>query len=326
MYQVRCVLTLLALCWIAPPETPAQAAQAPAAAKSDVPEYLRWLEERSMLHQARRYAAEVSGRGVAWQRPYAAPQTRDAVRRASVWLLDYPASVITRPGKSVLATWARPDLWDTLQDIGIDLLHTGPLNRAGGIRGKEYTPTTDGWFDPIALDVDPVFGTEAEYRQLVQVAGQRRALIAGDLVPLHTGTGADFHLATRAYKDYPGMYTMVEVRPDDWPLLPAVDDPWRGELVSREAARTLTRKGYLPGLVNSNDAAEDARQRSGWSATAPIVGADGKTRRWLYLTFFKRGQAARRHGGLGEDRARTGGARDASRCGAVHRRGACRPR
>ena len=96
-----------------------------------------------------------------------------------------------------------------------------------------------------------------------------------------------FRLAARAYKDYPGMYTMVEIGKDDWPLLPKVADPWKGELVPKAAAVTLTRKGYLPGLVNSNDAAEDAKERSGWSATGEVVGADGKARRWAYLTYFK---------------------------------------
>src|SRR5262245_17878351 len=49
-------------------------------------EYVRWLEERSMLHQATLHARGVSGSGVQWQHPYARPQTREVVRRASVWL------------------------------------------------------------------------------------------------------------------------------------------------------------------------------------------------------------------------------------------------
>lgn len=243
-----------------------------------------------MLRQAERVARSISGNAAQWKHPYAAPQTRHAVRRASVWLLDYGGSVIPRPNKSVVATWGDAALWNALQDIGIDLLHTGPINRSGGVEGHDYTPTTDGWFDPIALEIDPQFGTAAEYRQMVKVAGERGGLIAGDLVPLHTGTGPDFRLATRAYKDYPGMYTMVEIGKEDWPLLPKVDDPWKGELVPKPVAITLTKKGYLPGLVNSNDAAEDAKERSGWSATGEVVGADGKTRRWVYLTYFKRGQ------------------------------------
>ena len=86
---------------------------------------------------------------------------------------------------------------------------------------------------------------------------QGRAAIAGDLVPLHTGTGPDFWLALRGYKDYPGLYTMVEIAREDWGLLPAVNDPWKVALVPKQAAEQLTRKGYIPGLINSNDAAAE---------------------------------------------------------------------
>jgi hypothetical protein len=99
-------------------------------------EYLRWLEERSMLRQAERASRSISGSGVQWKYAYATPQTRQAVRRASVWLLDYAGSVIPRPDKSVVATWGEPVLWEASQDIGIDLLHTGPVNRSGGVAGR----------------------------------------------------------------------------------------------------------------------------------------------------------------------------------------------
>src|SRR5207244_912896 len=159
---------------------------------------------------------------------------------------------------------------------GIDLLHPGPVNQPGGIQGRDYTPTLDGWFDPIALEVDPQLGTEADYRRLVQVAGQHGGLIAGDLVPLHTGMGADFRLALMAHADYPGMYTLVEVRKEDWPLLPRVDDPWAGAAVPKDAAEQLLKKGYIPGLINNNDAVKGARQLSGWAASGAVTGVDGR--------------------------------------------------
>ena len=98
---------------------------------------VRWLEEHSMLRQARDAAATVSGKPVQWRHRYGTPQPREAVRHASVWLLDYPGSVVARKGTSVVATWADPALWDTLRDLGIDLLHTGPIQQAGGVKGTE---------------------------------------------------------------------------------------------------------------------------------------------------------------------------------------------
>ena len=42
--------------------------------------------------------------------------------------------------------------------------------------------------------------------------------IIDDVVPGHTGKGADFRLAEMKYADYPGIYHMVEIEPEDWNL------------------------------------------------------------------------------------------------------------
>src|SRR4029079_17832690 len=136
-----------------------------------------------------------------------------------------------------------------LQEIGITLLHTGLINRAGSIVQQRYTPTVDGLFDPISVEIDPAFGSEGDYRRLVQVAREHGGLVAGDLVPLHTGKGADFLLALRAYKDYPGMYTMVEIDKKDGHQFRAVDSPWKSALVSDEVAEKLRRAQYIPGRI-----------------------------------------------------------------------------
>jgi maltose alpha-D-glucosyltransferase/alpha-amylase len=155
------------------------------------------------------------------------------------------------------------------------------------VKGTEYTPTTDGWFDPVSLDLDPAVGTEEEYAKLVEVAARRKGSIAGDLVPLHTGLGPDFHLALRGYGDYPGVYTLVEIPRDDWGLLPEVKRPWDVALVPKPAADQLAKKGYIPGRINSNDAAPEAKSWSGWSASGEVTGVDGKARRWVFLHSFK---------------------------------------
>jgi trehalose synthase len=254
------------------------------------PEYIDWLERQSMLAQSGPLMRQVSGHGMQWRHEYASPQPQAVVQKASVWILGYPGSVITRPGTSVLDTWGDPALWQAFDEIGIDLLHTGPVKRSGGIVRTEYTPTIDGWFDRISLEIDPALGTEEEYRRMVEVAQRSGGLIAGDLVPLHTGKGADYLLALRAYKEYPGMYVMVEIREEDWPLLPPVDNPWQTALVSNEVAQQLTAMGYIPGTISPADADPAVRSSSGWSATGAVLGVDGKMRRWVYLHVFKPGQ------------------------------------
>src|SRR4051812_15252200 len=188
MTCIRLAHTILVLSCLAPlasflscttPVARAQSPAAPAAGPSlslkskhaeDLPEYIDWLEHRSMLKQSEEMARSLSGKGAQWKHEFAEPQPRAAIRQASVWLLSYPGSVITRPGESVIATWADTKLWDALSEIGINLLHTGPVNLAGGIVDREYTPTVDGLFDPISLEIDPALGSEKDYRRMVRLA------------------------------------------------------------------------------------------------------------------------------------------------------------
>jgi maltose alpha-D-glucosyltransferase/alpha-amylase len=256
----------------------------------DSPDYIKFLQQNSMLFQAAQEADKISGEGVQWRHSYGTPEPSQLVSTASVWVLYYPGSVITKPNQTVIGTWGDPQFWDTMQNVGIQLLHTDPTERAGGIQGRTFTPTIDGWFDRIALDIDPQFGTETEFHQMVTVAGQRGAIIGGDLVPLHTGLGADFRLAERAYLDYPGMYTMVEIPKALWTLLPKVDDPWGSVLLPVDAAVKLKNLGYIPGTIHSADADPAANTWSGWSATPEVVGVDGLTRRWVFLHVFKPAQ------------------------------------
>jgi trehalose synthase len=258
-------------------------------AKSDS-DYIEWLEKQSMLYTAQKISENITGHGIQWRETYGRTETREIVAQGSVWVLGYPGSMITRPGESVLHLWGDEGLWSTFEEIGVQLLHTGPVKKSGGIREYKHTPTIDGWFDRISYDMDPDLGTEEEYRRMVKTATKHRGMIAGDLVPLHTGKGADFLLALRNYKDYPGIYTMVEIKNADWSILPGVKDQWSVAPVPKETIPTLQEKGYIPGYIDSADAVSNAHELSGWDATGNIKGVDGKTRRWVFLHYFKPGQ------------------------------------
>jgi trehalose synthase len=255
------------------------------------PAYIQWLEERSMLHQAQILARRYAGNSAQWQRPYGKPQPREATSRASVWFTAYPASTIAASeGASVLSTLADERLWKAFQTIGIQGMHTSPMKRSGGIDGTTYTPSVDGNFDRISFDIDPAFGTEAQYRNLVEMARAHGAIVIGDVVPGHTGKGADFRLAERGYADYPGIYHMVSIPQQDWNLLPEV--PAGRDSVNLQPALvdTLQKKGYIVGMLPSKIFYEPGVKDSDWSATGIVQGADGVQRRWVYLHYFKQGQ------------------------------------
>jgi trehalose synthase len=288
---LACLTSCTAPSLLEPPPTTTQVAVAPETQPQWASaEYVDWLESRSMLKQSQQLAPMVSGQGMQWRREYATPQPRAVVQKAPVWVLGYPGAVITTPDQSVIGTWADPALWKAFDEIGINLLHTGPVKRSGGIVRTNYTPTVDGWFDRISLEIDPALGTEADYRRMVAAAKQAGGLIAGDLVPLHTGKGADYVLALRAYGEYPGMYVMVEIDKKDWSLLPPAKDEWQTALISNDVADQLKKLGYIPGRIYPADADPAVRSSSGWSASGEITGVDGKVRRWVYLHVFKPGQ------------------------------------
>src|SRR5579872_4166249 len=253
--------------------------------------YIHWLEERSMLHQASALARRYSGNSIQWQHPYGEPQPRAAVARASVWFTAYPASTIAAsPGASVLTTLADERLWRAFEVIGIQGIHTGPMKRSGGVRGRAYTPSVDGNFDRISFEIDPAFGTKAQYRAMVSAAAHHGAAVIGDIIPGHTGKGPDFRLAERAYADYPGIYHMVSIEPADWALLPPVPVGQDAVNLSPAAVDELQRKGYIVGQLHSGIFYAPGVKETDWSATDVIRGADGMRRRWVYLHYFKQGQ------------------------------------
>ncbi|MEX3772796.1 maltose alpha-D-glucosyltransferase [Pseudomonas sp. MYb118] len=252
--------------------------------------HVDWLVEQSMLHAARQRAKLYSGQGRLWQQPYAQTRPRDASALASVWFTAYPASIITRENATVLQALGDEALWHALSKIGIQGIHNGPLKKSGGLRGTEHTPTIDGNFDRISFDIDPQLGTEAQLHALTRMAAAHNAVIVDDVIPSHTGKGADFRLAEMAYEDYPGLYHMVEIREEDWPLLPEVAEGRDAQNLSPQQVDVLRDKHYIVGQLQRVIFFEPGVKETDWSATPIVIGVDGKPRRWVYLHYFKEGQ------------------------------------
>jgi trehalose synthase len=254
------------------------------------PEYIDWLVEQSMLHNAKKLASRYAGQARLWQHPYADTRPRSASALASVWFTAYPASIVVRDGESVLRTLADDQIWRALSTIGIQGVHTGPMKLAGGLRGRQVTPTVDGNFDRISFSIDPAFGTEEEFIAMSRAAAARNAVVIDDVVPAHTGKGADFRLATMQYGDYPGLYHMVEIGEEDWPLLPEVPQGREAVNLSPGTVDLLRDKGYIVGQLRRVIFFQPGVKETDWSATDVVVGVDGIARRWVYLHYFKEGQ------------------------------------
>jgi trehalose synthase len=243
-----------------------------------------------MLWDAKQLAIQLSGQGSMWQNPYAHPDPRAALERASVWFTAYPLSFITRPGESFLSALADTSLWRSFREIGIDAVHTGPTKQAGGVLGWDFTPSVDGHFDRISMQADPQFGTEEQFRHLCATAAEFDGTIIDDIVPGHTGKGADFRLAEMGHADYPGIYHMVAVADSDWHLLPDVPEGQDSVNLDAQSEASLARAGYIIGELQRVIFYEPGVKETNWSATRAVKGVDGVERRWVYLHYFKAGQ------------------------------------
>jgi trehalose synthase len=253
-------------------------------------QYVDWLVEQSMLNAAKQRAKLYSGQGRLWQRPYAQARPRDATAIASVWFTAYPASIITRDGGSVLEALGDETLWHALSEIGVQGIHNGPLKASGGLRGRERTPSIDGNFDRISFEIDPELGSEAQLLKLSRIAAAHNAVVIDDVIPSHTGKGADFRLAEMGYEDYPGLYHMVEIREEDWSLLPEIPAHRDAMNLMPEVVDLLKDKHYIVGQLQRVIFFEPGVKETDWSATPVVTGVDGKDRRWVYLHYFKEGQ------------------------------------
>jgi trehalose synthase len=252
--------------------------------------YVAWLTENSMLHDANLLARQLAGQGSMWQNPFAQPNPRAAIDRASVWFTAYPLSLITVANTSYLATLGDDKLWESFAEVGIDAVHTGPVKQAGGLRGWTRTPSVDGHFDRTSMQIDRAFGTEEEFRHLCGTAAAHGGLVIDDIVPGHTGKGPDFRLAEMRVGEYPGIYHMVEIAEEDWDLLPPAHPGADSFNLTAEEEANLEQAGYIIGQLQRVIFHEPGVKDTNWSATAPVLGVDGTTRRWVYLHYFKAGQ------------------------------------
>jgi len=258
--------------------------------QTDRDEYLRWLEINSMLHQSEILSRSYSRLERKWQKAYALPQPEKVVSNSSVWYTAYPAALITSEGKSILKTMADEELWKCFRELGITAVHTGPTKRAGGLRNREFTPSIDGSFDRIGMDVSPDFGSDTDYLELVHTARNHGAIVIGDIIPGHTGKGADFRLAERNYRQYPDIYHMVRIMPGDWNMLPKVPEGKDSVNLPYETVIRLREKGYIVGELSRVIFSEPGVKESNWSATDIVEGEGGERLRWVYLHYFKDGQ------------------------------------
>ena len=106
--------------------------------------------------------------------PTPSPTPTGRGHAAAVWFTAYPISLVTaRAGRSSAPSATRA-VAGVPAASGSTPCTPGPVKSAGGLDGWRQTPSVDGHFDRISTEIDPMFGTEDEFRHLCEVADRPR--------------------------------------------------------------------------------------------------------------------------------------------------------
>ncbi len=220
------------------------------------------LERDSLLYRSHQAAKIYASQVAKAPPPSQEPQTLECLSNSSIWYsLDLHAL-----GDDPLKELGQPDLWNLLQEIGVDGVELHSLGRS--IR-HSYA--------------------EIQYGNIANLAAMRGISLIGTPLQAEQLAGADFQLAIRAYKEYPHLFHLIEIDRADWAFLPKV---YRGEnstALPMSLVQELRQLGYLDGRPEK---IYPYSKTSCWAATAPTAGHDNKLRRWIFLQFPETGTPA----------------------------------
>lgn len=241
------------------------------------PGYVQWLERKSMLAKTGDLSRLVTASSLQWRLPSLPPAPRTLFAHADTWLAVHPLTLSPAPKEAVFAHLSDPGFWEALQKNHIRGLYLAPT-AAGGAIWRAPAATLDLEEDEADLAFSEALGADSEYQELVRQANRHGAITGLRLVTASSGLGPDFFLAARAFRDYAGLYAMIEVPKHCWALLPPVERDWEGSPVSGGTLERLAREaGFSPWLEQDR-----LGLPGGWGATQEVRGIDGTGRRFLY--------------------------------------------
>lgn len=149
---------------------------------------------------------------------------------------------------STLEPWMNEASWRIVRDLGVE-----------------------------ALSFHPSQENHSFWAAFQMQAEKEKISLIGSIIGNSTPPNSDFEKALQAIGDYPSLYQLIEVDPSDWKLLPPLTKGACPANIPWLSLQELHKKGYVPEQFTPYIKA------SAWNATGKIVGADGKSRRWIYL-------------------------------------------
>lgn len=257
-------LFLLALCGCALKRA------APALPRPE-PGYQAWLANQSMLRQAAGYIAQVSQTERLWLRPGTDSRVDTLLLAAPNWQ-DCSTASFDKSAK----------FFNFLEDR----LAVLPARGTEGVFLGRITETHEHLLgsgaDGLAgsLELDPAFGSPAEYDALIERAAQAGVQLGADLPAAATTRGPDFVLQARHATGYEGIYAMLAVPGNLWLHLPEASSEWDCRPLPEASVKALAEAGLIPAALRRD--AMPGSHPAGWASTGEVLGSDGQPRRWVY--------------------------------------------
>ncbi len=178
-----------------------------------------------------------------------------ALISSSNWLTIHLESLENQ--RNPIDSFDDPKIWQLFKDIGIQSVHLK------NIKNNQE------------LIIDPSW--KSSWTSLQEKTQRQKISFVGDLMGNAIPMGSDFEMAIQNQKKYTSLFHLIEIDPKDWNLIPEIPSGQKEANVPWLNVQKLHQKGYIQELFNPYI------KKSSWNTTAPIVGIDGKKRRWIYL-------------------------------------------
>ena len=240
------------------------------------PGYVQYVKNRSMLSESSSLLSTVSSSIYSFSTERPSAQTLRSM--ASVWLYINPALYITDIGSSFLKSLEYANLLEMLSNTGIQGLYTRPLF------GTSYLWTNGNKMlayneDAVQFEIATDVGSLQEFTELRTTIGEHAMFFGTSLLPIATGMGADFWLATRDVEEYKGLYGLISIPKNLWKELPYVEQTHVLPL-SSHSTDLLIENNILPQRF-IQDSLQYFPQR-GWAITSEITDIHGESQRYAY--------------------------------------------
>lgn len=212
--------------------------------------FLFAFAQETMLFQAEKMGQIYSQEILKTSPPSTQPVPNEVLTLSSVWL--------TIPlERFPIDCLALESTWKLFKEIGFEAINVQNLRMPG------------------SLGIDPRW--VYTWPQVVNVSQLQGMHLVGQLIGNSTTPGADFQQALLNKGDYPNLYTLVEIKPEDWNLLPDVPAGSQESNIPWLSVQALHKRGYI------FDRYTPYMKMSDWNATSEILGDDETRRRWVYL-------------------------------------------